>query len=72
MKGTPIRIKLNSRNINVMELTKWLAQNHIKHSFIPYNEDDDPNMMIGTLIYYVEVYNAKHETAIRIKWDVVQ
>ena len=71
MKGTPIRIKLNYKNINASDLVEWLAANDIKHSFIPYNEDDDPNMRIDTLIYYLEVYNAKHETALRIKWDVV-
>ena len=71
MKNMPIRIMLNYKNTNASDLVKWLAANDIKHSFIPFNEDDDPNMRINTLIYYVEVYNAKHETAIRIKWDVM-
>ena len=66
----PRRIKLNYRTINLDEFSDWLAQNHIKYTFIPYEEDADGNMTIGTLVFFIEVYNAAHETAIRIKWNV--
>ena len=70
----PRRIKLNYRKVNVEALSIWLDDNNIKYAMAPDSDPDeiyDPaSTTIGSLTYFLDVYSAKHETAIRLKWDV--
>lgn len=67
----PRRITLNYRTVDIDTVCDWLDTNGIKYAIIPYKNTKDGagNLTIGTLLYYLEVYTAKHETAIRIKWN---
>ena len=70
MKGTPRRIKLNYRDAEPDAVGNWLKENNIKYAVMPYYPPDaDPNKRItGTLMYWLEVYDARAETAVRLKW----
>jgi len=68
--NTPIRIVANFRKVDIDDLGDWLQENKIKYAFVPVPADPQNNNAIGDLKFYIEVYDAKHETAIRIKWDL--
>jgi len=63
---------MNYEKTDIDEVADWLDNNKIKYALIPYFEKDaDPNERITlTTDYWLEVYEAKAETAIRLKWNV--
>ena len=54
--------------VNISELVGWLKVNNVKHILIPETPGKDE---IGNLIFFIEVYEPRDETAIRIKWETV-
>ena len=64
----PRRIKMHYEQVSLTELIGWLKANRIKHKLIPNEPGKDD---LGNLVFFIEVYNAKHETAIRLKWKTL-
>jgi len=62
------RIKISFEKVNQVDLIGWLNANNVKFKLIPNEPGKDG---LGNLIFLVEVYSAKHETAIRIKWETI-
>jgi hypothetical protein len=62
------RIKINYRKVDLDELADWLDESNIKHSLVP---DTGMDGEVGRLIFFLEVYDAKDETAIRLKWETI-
>ena len=64
----PRRIKVSFEKVNQVELLRWLKANKVKFKLIPNEPGKDG---LGNLIFLIEVYSARHETAIRIKWETI-
>lgn len=62
----PRRIKFGFETVNQVDLIRWLNANKIKFKLIPNKPGKDG---LGNLIFLVEVYSARDEVAIRIKWE---
>jgi len=61
----PRRIGLHYKQVDLIELIRWLRANGLEHKFIPNYPSGDPDV---NLLFFIEVYDARAETALRIKW----
>ena len=68
MKSGPRRIKFSFEKVNQVDLIRWLNANNVTFKLIPNEPGKDG---LGNLIFLVEVYAPRDETAIRIKWQTV-
>jgi len=64
----PRLIKFDYEKVSLTELISWLKDSNVRHKFIPSEPGKDG---LGNLIFLIEVYSAREETAIRIKWETL-